>query len=162
MKDTCKQTSQHRRAPRAELICTRGDQPKSRIRIFQQISEVAQIQGPKGLASMPATLLYSAAGVCMQHFMSLFRGRASLCLPRGQYNSWSKHFFIRKQAVIRHCKQEGLQPSLVALFKDCKQPGSKGLLLCTDFSPTSGGGKVGGFGGCSWGFGAPQRLLSLR
>ena len=36
MKDTCKQTSQHRRAPRVELICTRGDQPKSRIRIFQQ------------------------------------------------------------------------------------------------------------------------------
>ena len=35
MKDTCKQTSQHRRAPRVELICTRGDQPKSRIRIFQ-------------------------------------------------------------------------------------------------------------------------------
>ena len=124
--------------------------------------KVAQIQGPKGLGSMPATLLYSAAGVCMQHFMSLFRGRASLCLPRGQYNSWSKHFFIRKQAVIRHCKQEGLQPSLVALFKDCKQPGSKGLLLCTDFRPTSGGGKVGCFGGCSWGFGAPQRLLSLR
>ena len=35
MKDTCKQTSQHRRAPRVELIYTRGDQPKSRIRIFQ-------------------------------------------------------------------------------------------------------------------------------
>ena len=35
MKDTCKQTSQHRRAPRVELICTRRDQPKSRIRIFQ-------------------------------------------------------------------------------------------------------------------------------
>ena len=107
--------------------------------------KVAQIQGPKGLGSMPATLLYSAAGVCMQHFMSLFRGRASLCLPRGQYNSWSKHFFIREQAVIRHCKQEGLQPSLVALFKDCKQPGSKGLLLCTDFSPTKWRGKGGGF-----------------
>ena len=107
------------------------------------ISRLHRSRGPKGLGSMPATLLYSAAGVCMQHFMSLFRGRASLCLPRGQYNSWSKHFFIRKQAVIRHCKQEGLQPSLVALFKDCKQPGSKGLLLCIDFSPTSGGGKVG-------------------
>ena len=26
----------------------------------------------------------------------------------------------------------------------------------------SGRGKGGGFGGCSWGFGAPQRLLSLR
>ena len=35
MKDTCKQTSQHRRAPRVELICTGRDQPKSRIRIFQ-------------------------------------------------------------------------------------------------------------------------------
>ena len=36
MKNTCKQTSQHRRAPRVELICTGGDQPKSIIRIFQQ------------------------------------------------------------------------------------------------------------------------------
>ena len=36
MKDTCKQTSQHRRAPRVELICTGRDQPKLRIRIFQQ------------------------------------------------------------------------------------------------------------------------------
>ena len=35
MKDTCKQTSQHRRAPRVELICTGRDQPKLRIRIFQ-------------------------------------------------------------------------------------------------------------------------------
>ena len=39
MKDTCKQTSQHRTAPRVELICTRGDQPKSRIRIFQHIED---------------------------------------------------------------------------------------------------------------------------
>ena len=37
MKDTCKQTSQHRRAPRVELICTGRDQPKLRIRIFQQV-----------------------------------------------------------------------------------------------------------------------------
>ena len=28
---------------------------------------------------------------------------------------------------IRHHKQEGLQPSLVALSKRCKQPGSKGF-----------------------------------
>ena len=28
----------------------------------------------------------------------------------------------------RHHKQEGLQPSLVALFKYCKQPGSKGFI----------------------------------
>ena len=34
---------------------------------------------------------------------------------------------------IRHRKQEGLQPSLVALFKCCKQPGSKDLMLCIDF-----------------------------
>ena len=33
----CKQTSQHRRAPRVELICTGRDQPKSRIRIFQHV-----------------------------------------------------------------------------------------------------------------------------
>ena len=39
MKDTCKQTSQHRRAPRVELICTGRDQPKSRIRIFQQVHQ---------------------------------------------------------------------------------------------------------------------------
>ena len=41
MKDTCKQTSQHRRAPRVELICTGRDQPKLRIRIFQQRLTVA-------------------------------------------------------------------------------------------------------------------------
>ena len=35
MKDTCKQTSQHRRAPRVELICIGRDQSKTRIRIFQ-------------------------------------------------------------------------------------------------------------------------------
>ena len=38
----------------------------------------------------------------------------------------SKHFFS-EAGSIRHRKQEGLQPSLVALFKCCKQPGSKGF-----------------------------------
>ena len=38
----------------------------------------------------------------------------------------SKHFFA-EAGSIRHSKQEGLQPSLVALFKHCKQPGSKGF-----------------------------------
>ena len=38
----------------------------------------------------------------------------------------SKHFFS-ETGSIRHCKQEGLQPSLVALFKRCKQPNSKGF-----------------------------------
>ena len=38
----------------------------------------------------------------------------------------SKHFFS-EAGSIRHHKQEGLQPSLVALFKHCKQPGSKGF-----------------------------------
>ena len=38
----------------------------------------------------------------------------------------SKHF-LSEAGSIRHCKQEGLQPSLVALFKCCKQPGSKGF-----------------------------------
>ena len=42
MKDTCKQTSQHRTAPRVELICTGGDQPKLRIRIFQHIVQLLQ------------------------------------------------------------------------------------------------------------------------
>ena len=38
----------------------------------------------------------------------------------------SKHLFS-EAGSIRHCKQEGLQPSLVALFKCCKLPGSKGF-----------------------------------
>ena len=38
----------------------------------------------------------------------------------------SKHFFS-EAGSIRHRKQEGLLPSLVALFKHCKQPGSKGF-----------------------------------
>ena len=46
MKDTCKQTSQHRRARRVELICTRGDQPKLRIRIFQQTSRARSLGNP--------------------------------------------------------------------------------------------------------------------
>ena len=37
----------------------------------------------------------------------------------------SKHFFS-EAGSIRHRKQEGLQPSPVALFKYCKQPSSKG------------------------------------
>ena len=59
--------------------------------------------------------------------------RAKICLnqttlvPRGQYNGLSKHFFTEADS-IRHHKQEGLQPSLVALFKCCKQPGSKGFI----------------------------------
>ena len=36
----------------------------------------------------------------------------------------SKHFFS-EAGSIRHRKQEGLQPSLVALFKRCKQPSSR-------------------------------------
>ena len=36
----------------------------------------------------------------------------------------SKHFFS-EAGSNRHRKQEGLHPSLVALFKRCKQPGSK-------------------------------------
>ena len=50
---------------------------------------------------------------------------------------------FQKLAVIRHCKQEGLQPSLVALFKTASSLAQKVLLLCIDFSPTSGRGKVG-------------------
>ena len=38
----------------------------------------------------------------------------------------SKHFFS-EAGSSRHCKQEGLQPSLVALFKRCKQPDSRGF-----------------------------------
>ena len=43
MKDTCKQTSQHRRAPRVELICIGRDQPKTRIQIFQQANVAKQL-----------------------------------------------------------------------------------------------------------------------
>ena len=38
----------------------------------------------------------------------------------------SKHFFS-EAGSIQHYKQEGLRISLVALFKCCKQPGSKGF-----------------------------------
>ena len=54
-------------------------------------------------------------------------------LPRGQYNSLSKHFFA-EAGLIQHCKQEGLQPSLVALFNAASSPAQKVLLFCIDFS----------------------------
>ena len=38
----------------------------------------------------------------------------------------SKHFFS-EEGSIQHRQQEGLQPSLAALFKCCKQPSSKGF-----------------------------------
>ena len=38
----------------------------------------------------------------------------------------SKYFFSEAGSV-RHCKHEGLQPSLIALFKCCEQPSSKGF-----------------------------------
>ena len=59
--------------------------------------------------------------------------RAKFCLiqttlvPRGKYNGLSKHF-LGEAGLIRHCKQEGLQHSLVSLFKCCKQPSSKGFI----------------------------------
>ena len=46
----------------------------------------------------------------------------------------SKHFFS-EAGSIQHCKQEGLQPSLVVMFKRCKQHSSKGFC----FVPTSAG-----------------------
>ena len=58
--------------------------------------------------------------------------------------------------------QEGLQPSLVTLFNATSDLAQNVLLLCIDFSPTNGGGGVEDFGGCSWEFGTPQRMLSLR
>ena len=105
--------------------------------------KAAQIQGPKGLGSMPAALLYSAAGVCMQHFVILFRGRASLCLPRGQYNSWSKHFIIRSRLKFDTVSKKAFNLPLLPCLKTASSPAQKVLLLCIDFSPTSGGGKVG-------------------
>ena len=74
---------------------------------------------------------------CSAHFLIGLMGnvaqRARICLiqttlvPRGQFNGMSKHFFT-EAGTIRHCKQEGLQPCLVALFKHCNQPGSKGFI----------------------------------
>ena len=74
---------------------------------------------------------------CSAHFSFRFVGyvaqEAKISLiqttlvPRGQYNSLSKHYFA-EAGSIQHCKQEGLQPSLGALFKCCKQPGSKGFI----------------------------------
>ena len=40
----------------------------------------------------------------------------------------SKYFFA-EAGSIRHRKQEGLQPSLLALFKCSKQPSSKGFFF---------------------------------
>ena len=54
-------------------------------------------------------------------------------LPRDQYNSWSKHFFA-EAGIILLCKQESLQPSLVALFNTARSLALQVLLLCIDFS----------------------------
>ena len=43
---------------------------------------------------------------------------------------------LQKLAVIRHCEQEGLQPSLVALFKTASSSAQKVLLLCIGFIST--------------------------
>ena len=48
-------------------------------------------------------------------------------VPRGQYNGYVKALLLQKHAQFRHRKQESLQPSLVALFKRCKQTGSRGF-----------------------------------
>ena len=41
---------------------------------------------------------------------------------------------LQKLAEIGHCKQEGLQPSLVALFKTASSSAQKVLLLCIGIS----------------------------
>ena len=41
---------------------------------------------------------------------------------------------LQKLAVIGHCKQEDLQPSVVALFKTASSSSQKVLLLCIGFS----------------------------
>ena len=45
-------------------------------------------------------------------------------VPRGQYNGYVKALLLQKQAQFDTVR---LQPSLVALFKRCKQPGSRGF-----------------------------------
>ena len=76
------------------------------------------------LAGHRACFLIGVCGQCSTNSKTLL-GPNNL-VPRGQYNGLSKHFFA-EAGSIRHHKQEGLQPSLVALFKRCKQPGSKGF-----------------------------------
>ena len=78
----------------------------------------------------------------MQHLYAfLGAGPIFVCQELNTIVGQSTSF--QKLAVIRHCKQEGLQPSLVALFKTASSPAQKVLLLCIDFSPTSGRGRVG-------------------
>ena len=75
------------------------------------------------LAGHRACFLIGVCGQCSPNSKNLL-GPNNL-VPRGQYNGLSEHFFA-EAGSIRHCKQEGFQPSLVALFERCKQPGSKG------------------------------------
>ena len=60
MKDTCKQTSQPRTAPRVELICTRGDQPKSRIRIFQHDNPAGKVHDTSAVDNETTTCTHDA------------------------------------------------------------------------------------------------------
>ena len=73
-------------------------------------------------------------GICST-FQGLFQ---TALLPRGQYNSWSKHFFAEAGLNLTW-KQEGLKPSLVALFNAASSLAQKVLLLCIDLSSTKGG-----------------------
>ena len=103
------------------------------------ISEVAQIQGPKEWIVCRHTtfqqLVYGDAALIS--FLGL-NPINFVCQENNTIVGQSTSF--QKLAVIRHCKQEGLQPSLVALFNAASSLVRKVLLLCIDFSPTNGGG----------------------
>ena len=80
------------------------------------------------LAGRRARFLIGVCGQCSTNSKDLL-GPNNL-VPRGQYNGYVK----AEAGSIQHRKQEGLQPSLVALFNAASSSAQKVLLLCIDFS----------------------------
>ena len=107
------------------------------------ISEVAQIQEPKRWIVCHHTtfqqLVYGDAALIS------FSGLDPIFVCQEVNTIVGQSTSFQKLAVIRHCKQEGFQPSLVALFNATSDLAQKVLLLCIDFSPTNGGGGVEDF-----------------
>ena len=119
------------------------------------IPEVAQIQGPKTWIVCCHTtfqqLVYGDAALIS------FSGLDTINFVCSEVNTIVGH----SMAVIRHCKQEGLQPSLAALYNAISVLAQKVLLLCIDFSPTNGGG-VEDFGGYFFGIWSSTEAAVLR
>ena len=101
------------------------------------ISEAAQIQGPKQWIVCRHTtfqqLVYGNAGLIS------FSGLGPIFVCQEVNTIVGQITSFQKLAVIRHFKQEGLQPSLVALFNATSDLAQKVLLLFIDFSPKNGG-----------------------